>query len=778
MRTHRSSVFAPILVLAVFGIAMLNYAPRSEAQTGVSVTINPKEALLYPGGVQQFTAKVTGTNRTSIVWMVNDISGGSSSLGKIDGKGRYTAPSAPPAGYSVTIKASLSANPAISASAAVTIRYPAPTLSSVTPNTIPLDAFTLNVSGKGFYNGAQVLWNGAALKTDYVSATGLVARGQAAAPGTAMISVANPGPGSVSNSIPVSVTAPVTVSVTPNTATVPTGSTQQFHAVVYNASNQEVVWKVNGVAGGTATAGAITSAGLYTAPWAAPATGITVSATSAADASATGTAVVTVVEESRIRYTRLVDQSSFGLTPELLARAQQLGIAGYVEEQLSLPESPGPGQSPTNAQVVYSFFNNALRGEDQLRQRVIYALSQIFVVSRNKNNYGNELAPWLQILSRNAFGNFRTLLREITVDASMGKYLDLVNSGVYGGAPNENFPREVMQLFTIGLWKLNADGSLQLDASSQPMPAYSQYDVEQLARALTGWTYGNSTGTPPTGGNWNYYPGPMLPVESRRNTSEKTILGRTIPANQTAAQDLDRAIDILFEHPNVAPFISVRLIRALVTSNPSPGYVARISAVFNNNGAGVRGDMRSVIRAILLDAEARNDNPPSDFGRLRSPLQQTTAMMRALGFTIPPQTDPNQWINFSWIFDMHLDEGLLNAPSVFGHYSPMFRIPGGSLYGPEFQIYSATTAINRANFLYGFWGSPWPINPVLQPYLAIAANHAGLVDAVDAALLHGRMPATTRTAILEALPQMPDNYQRVFTALYLTVTSGEFLVQR
>ena len=188
-----------------------------------------------------------------------------------------------------------------------------------------------------------------------------------------------------------------------------------------------------------------------------------------------------------------------------------------------------------------------------------------------------------------------------------------------------------MQLFSIGLYQLNLDGSVQVDAQNVPIPTYTQTDVQQLAKALTGWTYGNATGTPPAYGNSNYYPGPMLPVASRHNTSAKTILGHTLPANQTAQQDLDDAIDVIFNHPNVGPFLATRLIRALVTSNPSPAYIARVAQCFNDNGAGVRGDMQAVIRAILLDPEARNDTPPATFGRLRTPMQHTIALARALG---------------------------------------------------------------------------------------------------------------------------------------------------
>jgi hypothetical protein len=261
----------------------------------------------------------------------------------------------------------------------------------------------------------------------------------------------------------------------------------------------------------------------------------------------------------------------------------------------------------------------------------------------------------------------------------------------------------------------------------------------------------------------------MLPVAAYHDRSAKTILGRTLPANQTIQQDLDGAIDIIFQHPNLGPFLAIRLIRALVTSNPSPAYVARVATAFN--GSGVRGDMKAVIRAILLDPEARNDAPPSTFGRLRTPMQHTIALARALGLNLGAASQ------FAYLF-YDMNEGMLDAASVFGHYSPMYHVPTTPLFGPEFQIYAASDAVNRANFFYSFMYSPWPINPVLQPFVAVAGNAATLVNAVDNALLFGRMSQATRTALLTALPAMPDNNARVLTALYLTSMSGEYLVQR
>lgn len=738
----------------------------------VTVTLSPATSVTVPvAGIQQFTATVAGTPTTGVTWSLIPPAGVSASLiGKISTSGRYTAPSKPlPDFASLTVKATSVAAPTVSAASTITVRYAAPTISSVVPNSLPLGPFTLTVNGKKFVSGAQVLWDGQPLATTFVSSIKLTATGTATQGGVHSISVANPGPDAVSTTLPITVASNISVTVSPTTVNLAANDTQQFQVTVLGTTNQSVTW---GVTGGSAN-GTITNSGLYTAPAVQPIGGTaTVYAIAAADGVTQGTATITIQTSSTLSYARFLDQATFGPTPTLLAHVQQVGMAAFLQEQFATPESPWPPLATvTRAQTIDAFFANARNGQDQLRQRVISALSEIIVVASNKNTNANEVVPWLQLLSRNAFGNYRTLLKEITLDGSMGKYLDLANSGVQGGAANENYPREVMQLFSLGLSLLNIDGSVQTDVNGTPLPTYTQTDVQQLAKALTGWTFTNASGTTGPGGNYSYYPGPMIPVPGKHNLSAKTVLGHSLPANQTALQDLESVIDIIFNHPNLGPFIATRLIRALVTSNPSPGYITRVAQTFNGDSGSPRGDMQAVLTAMFLDSEARNDNPPSNFGRLRTPMQHTVAMTRALNI------DPGPASQFSYLF-YYMNEGLLDAPSVFGHYSPMYRIPKTTLFGPEFQIYSASDAVNRANFFYSLIYSPWPINPALQPFVNIASDASALVTAIDNTLLSGRMLPETRTAILNSVPAMYDNNQRVLNALYLTFTSGEYLVQR
>jgi uncharacterized protein (DUF1800 family) len=405
---------------------------------------------------------------------------------------------------------------------------------------------------------------------------------------------------------------------------------------------------------------------------------------------------------------------------------------------------------------------------DQLRQKVAYALGNLLVISMNKNNYAEQTAPYLQILSRNAFGNYRTLLGEVAISSQMGKYLDLANSNkpTSTAGANENFPRELLQLFTIGLYRLNLDGSTQLDGSGQPVPAYDQVTVQQVALAMTGWTYAGSGNN-----NWENFSGPMVPRDVNHDMRAKSFLGCNLPANQTTQQDMNAALDCIFQHPNLGPFIGTRLIRALVKSNPSPAYIQRVATVFNNNGSGVRGDLKAVVRAILVDAEARDDTTSASAGRLKEPIYHVISFVRALGGSI---SATNQQ---AWSFSRTAQTPLTPA-SVFSFYSPLFRVPQQPLYGPEFQIYTPTEAVLRGNFLWQIISNPGADFPLdLSRFVALGGNATALIDAVDQTLLYGRMSSSMRQTLGTAIAAQQDNQSRAWTALYLTALSGQHAVQ-
>ncbi len=675
---------------------------------------------------------------------------------------------------------SSSVNLGVTAPLAITVTLSPTSATLVTGATRQFAATVKNTSNTAVTWSVNNLPGGdAAVGT--ISATGLYTA-PAAVPAAAVTvratSVANPAVSGVAT-VTVQPPPPPVVSVTPTTATIQATKSQQFSATVTGAANTAVTWSVNSVAGGNATVGTITASGFYTAPVAVPnPASVTIRATSVANVTASAAATLTVTQPpgggvsqgtANLSAGRFLEQAAYGPTPAELAHVNTIGINAWLDEQFALPETPinNPGGMLMST-VQSEYLARLANAPDQLRQRVAYVLSQIVVISANKNIYPDEMVPYLQILSRNAFGNYRTLLDEISHSSQMGKYLDLANSNKPMGisAANENFARELMQLFTIGLYKLNMDGSNQLDALNNPISAYSQFTVQQVALALTGWTFPG-----PANNNWENFSGPLQAREVNHDTRAKALVGLTLPAGQTTEQDMTGVLDWLFNHQNIAPFISTRLIRALVKSNPTPAYVARISAVFANNGSGVRGDLKAVVRAILTDVEARDDVAPANGGRLKDHIYNAVAFVRALGGSISPTNQQ------AWTFT-RMSQTPLTPNSVFGFYSPFYHIPRSPLFGPEFQIYGPTESVLRGNFYWQIISNPGTDFPVdLSSFVALAGNTVALIDAVDQTFLYGRMPAEIRQSLADAINAQGDALSKARTALYLAALSGHYAVQ-
>jgi hypothetical protein len=473
--------------------------------------------------------------------------------------------------------------------------------------------------------------------------------------------------------------------------------------------------------------------------------------------------------------THFLENATFGATGPDVADVLVRGRDGWLIHQFAIPESVMPDGLDTN-QVRAQLYLNMARGHDQLRQRTMFALSQIIVVSANKVGSGPELIPWVRLLSRNAFGNYRTLLTDVTLSPTMGKFLDMAYSRKASAtsSPNENYARELLQLFTIGLWQLNQDGTLKRDGNNQPIPTYDQQTIQELSRALTGWTFPTQPGATPSNSNPQYFVGQMEPRVTTHDTGAKTLLGGVVlPANQTATVDLHAALDNIFQHPNVPPFVATRLIRSMVTSNPSPGYVQRVADVFSNNGSGVRGDLKAVITAILTDPEALRFSNPSS-GRLKDPILHAIGLGRALNASV---TDPNA---FMYVFS-NLTQRVLTPATVFSFYSPLATLPGnGNLYGPEFQIFPPALAVQRANFIYsilnGSFGAALGVD--LTPFMNVAGNSSTLIDMVDHRLMFGRMSPELRQIIKTTTDaiSVSNTRQRALGALYLAAISSEYAV--
>lgn len=423
---------------------------------------------------------------------------------------------------------------------------------------------------------------------------------------------------------------------------------------------------------------------------------------------------------------RLLNQASFGPSNASIEQIVELGREEWIDWQISLPASSQvdyltnlQSTLPVNEEIsrmhrVEAWWNIALLGEDQLRQRVAFALSEIFVISE-KSNFFEEffgIANYYDMLAKHAFGNYRDLLEEVTLSPMMGMYLSMLgnekpNSG-RNIRPDENYAREVMQLLSIGLIELNQDGSVKLDVQGNNIPTYDQSTIEGFAHVFTGWHF-NGTSEDTWWYWWDNYDAmnPMQAVQARHDIGSKTLLnGLELAANQSAQLDLSQALDNIFQHNNVAPFISKQLIQRLVSSNPSAEYIARISTIFNDNGEGVRGDLGAVVKGILMDDEAQNGHiyAPDVFGKLREPILKATHLWRAF-----KAYSPNNRFQQGYP-DYFFNQAPLAAPSVFNFFSPSFSPPGviseQGLVAPEFQITTENYAIRTSNFFayFALWG--------------------------------------------------------------------------
>ena len=520
---------------------------------------------------------------------------------------------------------------------------------------------------------------------------------------------------------------------------------------------------------------------------------------------------------------RFLMQSSFGPTRADIEKVQQLGYETWIAQQLAVPPTLhsdyireihadffGPRVKMTYSyneadqfingnNMMTAFARATILGQDQLRQRVAFALSQILVASRRDANLESRplaVAHFYDIFTRHALGNYFDVLMEVTMHPVMGRYLSHIGNEKADPSinryPDENYARELMQLFTIGLWQLNPDGSRVTDSGGHHVPTYSNQDITQMARVMTGfWFGGRDWGQ----GGWTNedHTTPMSFHADRHDFGEKTLLNAQVIPSRAATEDnafrdVRDAVRGLFEHSNTAPFVCRQLIQFLVTDNPAPAYVARVAAVFVNNGSGVRGDLTAVVRAILLDQEARGAVPAAGghFGRLKEPVIRTMAMARAFGLTAQPDLLWWDWGDFL----SAAKQEPTNSPSVFNFYRPDYRAPGlltqSALAGPVFQITDSYSAIAFPNEIWsliesGFsqWQSySFPLN--LSHETALAATPEKLVDHLNTLICAGGMKLGTRNLILAGLQQIPVDQAetRARLAVYLTLTCPEGAIMK
>ncbi len=559
-------------------------------------------------------------------------------------------------------------------------------------------------------------------------------------------------------------------------------------------------------------------------------TGAAADRSHAESSSATGT--------TRADAFRLLTQATFGPTDADIAHVMAVGPAAWLDEQLAKPvraahlarwnaedrsaKAADPNSGATSATVDSSFYEEAMTDDDQLRQRMTFALSEIFVVSmQNLHLAGAKsqaVASYLDMLAQNSFGNYRALLEAVTLHPAMGQYLSAMANRMeapqIGRIPDQNFARESMQLFSIGLVQLNLDGSAKPGA----VATYGEPDIDGLSRVFTGFSWaGPDTSTDrffnhPSAQAKNRQVTPMQPYPQYHSLSEKRFLGADVKAQTTAdpALSLKIGLDTLAAHANVPPFISRQLIQRFVTSNPSAAYVSRVAAVFKDNGHGVRGDLKAVLRAILLDHEARGDSlhDNANYGKVREPVLRLTAFLRAYKatsdsghFTVGATDDPGT----------ELAQSPLRSRSVFNFYRPGYVVTGGAseragLVLPEMQITSESSVAGYANYMTaavsrGVGGHPIgqavprpDVQPDFTSAMALADDPAALVDDATARLIGASVDSPLKTQIVAAVTSIvvpalaKDGHNqavidrahanRVHAAALLTLVSPEFVVQK
>lgn len=502
---------------------------------------------------------------------------------------------------------------------------------------------------------------------------------------------------------------------------------------------------------------------------------------------------------------RLLAQASVGASRSQIDRVKALGLAGWLDEQFAMPQQGtrwdwlvakgfnDPANKNTQAGFDACAWRKLLSSPDTLRQRVTLALSEILVVGIDGLVNGGgwrafSAAAYLDLLEANAFGTLRHLLDKVSHSLPMGLYLTFRGNAkanaTTGSSPDENYARELMQLFTIGLVQLNDDGTPKL-VGGQPVETYGQNDITGLARVWTGWDWnlaGGDTTTP------DYQSRPMVQVAARHESGAKTFLGTTIPAGTTGEASLQAALDAICAHPNVAPFWSRQLIQRLVTSNPSPAYVTRVAAVFANDGNGVRGNLQAVIKALLLDDEARgaaNIERP-DFGKLREPMLRLAGWARAFNassasdaWAVPNTSDPGT----------RLGQSLLRSPSVFnffrpGYVPPNSAIADAALVAPEFQITNESSAAGYVNFMQRVVANGSALGDVKADYsslLPLADSAAALLAELNVVLAAGQISDANLAAMQTALDSMPigtdaAHNNRIGAALTMVLAAPEYLV--
>ncbi len=543
---------------------------------------------------------------------------------------------------------------------------------------------------------------------------------------------------------------------------------------------------------------------------------------------------------------RFLGQASIGANYEEIEYVTQLGISNWIDEQMTLPYTsymqksqtildeingiiqqvhPGEQMDKPGEITSFTFYDSVFEDADVLRNKTAFSLLQVLVISRAGSVLGDRLRghmSYYDILYEGAFGNYRDLLENVTLHIMMGHYLshlqNMKGDPVLGTLPDENYAREIMQLFTIGLFELNMDGSYKRDASGEKIPTYNINDIQELAKVFTGLSGGawdldrfpNMEGTPlQFDRNLNRFDitVPMIMHEEYHEQSEKVLVdGTVLPAGQPGMEDIQMALDVLFNHPNVGPFVARRLIQQMVKSNPTPAYIKRVASAFNNNGSGVRGDMGAVVKAVLLDREARDCAWLEDAktGKLRQPIERIAQICKAFDISSP---SGRVWFNDHSLIRQPLEQAFMSSPTVFNFFTPFYAedsyVEPNDMVSPEFQILHAVTALNYVNHAEDAikdrpFRNRTRVNlnnprlsydnrddPILNFTEELSVYESdglsAMIDRLDILLCHGQLSAESKSIIMNTLEELEaeGSFSRrdiLDNALYFILMSPDYII--
>lgn len=726
----------------------------------------PARAQVHAQGTQQFTVTVNGAAPSGGYWYLN----GTGNVGSVDPNGLYHAPFTVPSTSTFTLGYFLNGT---TIETPVTIVNPVPMPQSTTVSLLTQVSTPMGIHGTGFLPGSVVYVQGVPVPTTYVGNDWLGVNVELTKPTTGSIQlvVKNPGPGASSGSITLPASFPAMHSINP--AKVTTGW-QTFQITGLGFTPSTVVTMDGRLMNTTVNSPTSMTATGYLPPWnTSPTTLVAIEPQAGSVTTGSRPLQVAYPALSYDVAARFATQAAFGPRPGLVEHIQTTGLQGFLNEQFQQPALVYPaGVLPR-----FPFLQNVTSGNTLLRLRVAMAL-QSFIDNQGITEEFQSYAPWEQTLETDAFGNFRQLMTDIVSNARFGDFLNLPgNVAMVNGVehPNQNFPRELMQLFTIGTAMLNDDGTVQTDATGRPLPSYDQNTVLDLSRAFTGWNFGPVVNPAYTAFNIDWSQ-PLVAQNQNHDYGAKTLFGTVqLPAGQDAPTDRKAALDAIFQHQNVPPFVAQRLIQQLVKSNPTPAYVQRISAVFENDGTGVRGNLKAVVQAILMDAEARAGDTASvsaSDGFLQDPLQWECFLLNVLQQT--------NWDGSSIYIPGELGQDWWHPVSVFGFYPAQFNVPGTTTNSPAFALLNDVSQLHRSQLTYGIiTGTMIGFGAGYQPNSWLFTAFTTLPDLVaglNHQLFHGTMPPAVQNAILSYCSGITNQNQQFSAAIFLALNSDSYNV--